>query len=150
MLKKSLLTLICVFCSTQVAFSKEIPVKIKPMQKITTSNLLVKEGDSIDFVVSEDVLINSELRLKKGERVQGIITGLEDNDFVVKPAKLYIENFRTTTVSGKPIKLKGIIYKSGSEHRVFGEFLIFDLLRGGEVQIKPEKDEFTIYIEENL
>jgi len=149
-MKKIILTLLLLSIAVPSAWAKEVPVKIKPVQKITTSNFSLQEGDSLDFVISENVLINSKLQLKKGTQVQGIITELEDNDYIIKPAKLYIENFRTTTENGMPVKLKGIIYKSGNEHQVFGEFLIFDLLRGGEVQIKPEKDEFTLYAEDNL
>ena len=149
-MKKLILPLLFLLLTTQSVLTKEIPIKIKPIQKITTSNLSLQEGDSLDFAICEDVLINSKLHLKKGAQVQGVITELEDNDYVLKPAKLYIENFRTTTASGMPVKLKGIVYKSGNEHQVFGEFLIFDLLRGGEVQIKPRKDEFTLYTEDNL
>ena len=149
-MKKIILFSALILTSQQIIWAKEFPVKIKPLQKITTSNIDLKEGDSLDFIISEDVLINSKLYLKRGEKVQGIITGLEDNNYVVQPAKLYIENFKTTTENGMPLKLKGIIYKSGNDHQVFGEFIIFDLLRGGEVQIKPAKDEFTLYVEENL
>lgn len=135
---------------TQVAFSKEIAVKIKPAYKISTSNLNLREGDTLDFVVSEDVYVNSRIHLKKGQKVQADVTSLEDNGFLVQPAKIYIENFRTLTSQNNQIKLKGIIYKTGNDHHMFTEFFVFEVLRGGEVHILPGKDEFTIYAEDNL
>jgi len=150
MIKKiSLLFFLLLGCNS-LALAKEIPVKIKPIYKITTSNALFTEGDSLDFVVAEDVLINSKVYFNKGQKVIGIITSREENDYLVTPAKLYIENFRTQTAQGKPIKLSGFIYKSGNKHDEIMEFFNPEFIRGGEVQIKPEKDEFTIYAEENL
>lgn len=130
--------------------AKEIAVKIKPACKITTSNLDLKEGDLLDFVISEDVYIKSSPYLKKDEKVTGLVTNLEDNNYLSQPAKIHIENFRTVDVKNSPVKLNGIIYKSGNDHHVLGEFVFFEYLRGGEVQINPEKDEFILYIEENL
>lgn len=131
-----------------ISFSNEIPVKIKPVKKITTSNTKLMEGDLVDFEISQDVIVNSNISLKQGQKVQGCITSIENNDFEGQPAKIYIENF--TTTDDKLIKFKGIIYRSGNEHASLVELFGPLGLRGGEVQIKPEKDVFTIYIEEKL
>lgn len=129
-----------------VSFSKEIPVKIKPVKKITTSNTKLMEGDLLDFEIIQDVFVGSKIHLKEGQRVQGCITSIENNDFESQPAKIYIENFVIN--DNKLIKLNGIIYRSGNEHASLSELFGPLGLRGGEVQIKPEKDVFTIYIEE--
>lgn len=147
--KKLLLIILCLMFSQSI-FAKEIPVKIKPAFKITTSNLDLKEGDCLEFIISNDVFINSKISFKKGQKVYADVTSLEDNGFLVQPAKLYIENFRTINGQNHQVKLNGIIYKTGNDHHMFTEFFVFDVLRGGEVHIKPEKDEFTIYAEDNL
>ena len=149
-MKKIILPLLFLLLNPQQLFASEFPVKIKPVHKISTSNLDLKEGDSLEFVTSEAVLINSKPYINKGELVTATVTSLEDNGYLAQPAKLYLENFRTVSAKNTPIKLKGIIYKSGNDHRVFGEVFTFQFLRGGEVHITPEKDEFTIYVEENL
>jgi len=146
---KVLFLLISMIVSNTV-FAGEIPVKVKPSAKISTSDLKLQEGDSLNFVVVEDVWINSKIKLKKGQKVQAEVTSLEDNGFWVQPAKLYIENFRAYDEAHNLIKLSGIIYRSGSDHSKLTEFFVFESLRGGEVHITPQKDEFTIYIEENL
>jgi len=147
---KRIILLVAFLLTINCAYSKEIPIKIRPEHKITTSNVNILEGDSADFIISEDVFVNSKVFIKKGQKVTGVITSIENNDYFVKPATIYIENFKTINTSNTPIKLKGIVYKTGSEHPKFTELFIFDLLRGGEVQIKPEKDEFIMHIEGNL
>lgn len=149
MKKKALFIFLFMIVSNAV-FAADIPVRIKPEYRVTTSNLDLKEGDSLDFVISEDVFVNSKKYLNKGQKVTADVTSLEDNGFLVQPAKLYVENFRTKDAQNNLVKLKGIIYKSGNSHSALTEFFVFDVLRGGEVQIKPEKDEFIIYIEEKL
>lgn len=145
-----LVVLILSVIISNVVGAREIPVKIKPIHKITTSNLDLKEGDCLEFATSEDIYINSKTKIEKGQMVYADVTALEDNGFLVQPASLYIENFRTNDTHNNAIKLKGLIYKTGNDHHIFTDFFVFDVLRGGEVQIKPEKDEFTIYFEDNL
>lgn len=151
MSKKSFLILICLIFFGQIAFSKEIPVKIKPISKLTTSNLKVKEGDCVEFLVADDVELNSKIYLKKDEKVFGTITSREENNFLGQTASIYMENFYTKDFGGKKVKLKGVIYEKGTCHDMITgfiqEFLI--LVRGGEVQINPKKDLFTLYAEVN-
>lgn len=135
--------------STQIAYSKDVLVQIRPVEKITTSNPNLKEGDSLNFVVDKDVYLNSKLYLKRGEQVVGIITSLEENGFTCKEASIYVENFRVKNTDGKEIKLNGIIYQKGRDHALFTQFLplVPELIRGGEVQVDPEKDTFMLYLE---
>lgn len=153
-MKKLIVLFITAVCLSLItlgtAMAAETPVKIKPSSKITTSNTTLQEGDLLEFVVAEDVFSGSSLCLKKGQKVTGTVTSLDDNNYLSQPAHLYIENFKTVNSKNDPVKLKGIIYKSGNDHHIMGEFVFFEMLRGGEVQINPEKDEFTIYLEENL
>lgn len=134
----------------QVANAKEIPVNIQPVCKITTSNVSLQEGDNVNFVVKEDVIVNSKMCLKKNDKVTGVITSLEENDYLYKPAALYMDNFVLTETDGKSIKLKGIVYKTGNNHALLTQFIPFPCywLRGGEVQIKPQKDVFTLIFED--
>lgn len=143
---KNLILLIVFIFVAQSAFAQEIPVRIKPLKKITTSNIDLKEGDEVDFVIVEDVLINSKTHIKAGEPVTGIITTIEENNILAKPAKLYIENIKTKNIDGQRVNLKGLVYKSGNDHNEIMEFLNPEIVRGGEVQILPKKDEFIVYI----
>lgn len=150
MLKKVLLISILVFSYAHFALADDIEVMINPAASITTSNVYLQEGDEIKFVLAKDVYVNSNLYLKKGIPVTGVITSIEDNDFFYKEASLYAENFKTKDVNGKTVKLKGIVYKKGNTHWKLTQFLprIVWVLRGGEVQMKPEKDSFILFLED--
>lgn len=150
-MKKLFLLVILLFIG-KTSIAKEVPVNIKPVNKITTSNVNLQEGDNANFVIKDDVFINSKLYLKKNALVSGIITSLEENDYQYKPATLYVDNFVTKDVDNKTVKLKGIIYKKGNDHWMVTQFIPIPLmiLRGGEVQIKPKKDVFTLILEDNI
>lgn len=132
----------------QAVLAKDIPVVIRSENVITTSSSKLQEGDKINFIVLQDVFVNSKLYLKSGTLVTGIITSIEDNDFLYKEASLYAENFITTDVNGQKIKLNGIVYKKGNDHWKLTQFIPFamGILRGGEVQIKP-CNSFTLFLE---
>lgn len=148
---KKLFSLLILLIIGQISIAKEIPINIKSVGKISTSNVNLQEGDSVDFIITDDIFINSKLFFKKNEPVSGIITSLEENDYLYKPATLYIDNFVTKNTNGTEIKLKGIVYKKGNDHWMITQFIPFPctFLRGGEVQIKPKKDVFTLILEDN-
>lgn len=150
MLKNIIFVLIIFLCSPYVV-AKEIPVKIKPITKITTANTNLQEGDNVNFEVVDDVLVNSHIYFKKGAEVVGEITSIEDNDYLYTPAKLYIEDFKARNTDGNMIKMNGAIFKAGNDHSWLTQFipLPFVYLRGGEVQIKPKEDIFILFLKES-
>ena len=140
------------FMFNHPCFAQNVEVKILPAVKVTTSNRSLMEGDVARFTVSNDVYKGSKLLIKKGEKVEGVITKITPNDFYSIPATVYIENFKTKTVDGKQLKLTGFIDKSGNPHEMIMELitLVANVVRGGEVQIKPEKDVYTLFLGEKL
>jgi len=151
MLKKLLLILYLVFFIQPCAFTKEIPVKVETLLKISTSNVNLHEGDNLSLAVAEDVFLNSKLYIKKDASVDGVITSLIDNGFTCQEASIYAENFRVKTILGDVVKLKGIVYVKGRNHWMLTQFLplIYILIRGGEAQMLPSQDIFTLYLEAN-
>ncbi len=137
---------LCLFLQISV-FAGEIPVILIPVCKISTSDTNLREGDSVNFLIAKDVYSNSKIILKKGQKVTAIITSLEDNDILLKPASIYIENFKTQALNGNEVKLKGIIFKKGNEHKLVIDFFPSYYIRGGEAHIFPEKDKFILYLE---
>ncbi len=150
MFKKIILTLILSSIGLGVCAKEQI-VLISAPAKITTSDVALKEGDEINFVLVKDIYVNSKLYAKKDEKVRGLITSLEPNGFNCKEASIYAENFVLNSVDGKEIKLDGIVYAKGRTHWMFTQFIPFipTFIRGGEVQIKPN-DTFELILKENL
>lgn len=148
-MKKFFCVLICLFFILQAGWTKEVAVKISPVVKLTTSDMTFMPGDKADFFVTEDVKINSTTYLKKGDKVSGVVTSREENSFLGQVATMYIENLYAINSDGKRIKLNGIVYKKGTCHDVVNGFLepFIVLIRGGEVQMEPNKDIFTVYTE---
>lgn len=149
MLKKVLLTGIILLLG-QIILAQTIPVQIKPAEKITTANCNLQEGDFVNFVVKDDVFLNSKLYLKKDEPVIGVITSLKQNNFLYVPASLYMENFVTKNTLGQRVKLDGIVYKKGEDYWMFTQFIPFPCftLKGGNAKMRPNKDVFTLFLED--
>lgn len=149
-MKKRAVILIFFICLFQMfpCVAKEIPVKIVPAYKVTTCNESIQEGDFIEFFVAENVNVKSKIFIPKGQKVRGTLTNLEDNDILLKPASIYIEDFETTDINGKEVSLNGIVYKKGNDHSLFKEIILIDFIRGGEVYLVPEKDKFILFLKE--
>lgn len=148
-MKKFFCLLICLICILQAALAEEVAVKISPAVKLTTADINFMPGDKVNFFVTEDVKLNSTTYLKKGDKVSGVVTSREENGFLGQVATMYIENLYAINSDGKRLKLKGIVYKKGTCHDVVNGFLepFIVLIRGGEVQMEPNKDVFTVYTE---
>lgn len=128
------------------AFAKDIPVIVVPVGKITTSNLNLKLGDEVEFRVKGNVIKNGAVYIKESTPVWGVVTFLQANGWFGEYAKITIENLKTQNIYNQRVKLNGSIYKAGSDHEKYLWFLMCLTIRGGEVQIKPEKDSFTLYL----
>jgi len=151
MLKRILIIFTVLFLTFNMVFAADIPVKVETLSKISTSDGHLQEGDNINFVVADDIYVDSKLLIKKGESVTGVITSLVNNDFTCQSASIYAENFKARTIDGKIVKLNGIVYKEGRNHSFVTQYLEngFQLIRGGEAQILPKKDSFMLYLKED-
>ena len=135
MLKK--LLLICVLLTGLSSLAEEVPVTITPLQKVSTADKNLHEGDYIDF---KDI--------KTGDIITGVIKELTPNGFAGEQASLFINNFKYKT-SGK--KLNGQIYIKGGEHAKYQALANNGLvpatyfIRGGEVILKPGKTELVVF-----
>ena len=143
---KKLFALLILLLFTKVSFAQEIPVQITPVKEYKTTNNSIKEGDTLKFV-----LVNDVKTFKKGTEVTGLVTEVVNNGFGGKFATVYIEQF---TLQGK--KLDGIIYQKGNNHPIFfeyfsgvdGQSLGFSPFRGGEAFLRPNKDIYTLYLKD--
>jgi len=120
-------------------YSAETAIKVTPKKEYSTCKPYPKEGDYIEFVTIEE---NS--KIPKGSIVEGLLTERIENDFEGKVGSFYIEQFK---INGK--KLNGIIYQKGNPHALFLDNVLSSMwVRGGEAFLKPNKQIFTLYLEE--
>lgn len=120
------------------AYCAEVPVVITPVQKISTSNKKLQEGDIVEF---KDIATQ--------EVISATIREIKPNGFAGEQATLFINNFQYKN-SNK--QLNGELYIKGGEHLVAQEFANNSTLgatsafiRGGEVILLPEKTEITVF-----
>ena len=151
MFKKISLLLVLLFALNSLVWAKDIPIQLEAASKISTANINMQEGDNLNLIVADDVYLESKLYIKKGTSVVGVITSLVNNGFTCQEASIYAESFRVKTVDGNTIKLKGIVHKEGRNHSLVTQYLPigYHFIRGGEAEILPQKDIFTLYLETN-
>ena len=120
-----------------MSFAEDIPVTVTPIQKISTCDKNLKEGDTVYF---KDI--------KTGEEISATIKEIQPNSFAGEVASLYITNFK---YKNSPKILSGQIYIKGGEHKKYQDMTeagiapVNVLIRGGEVILKPEKTKLTIF-----
>ena len=135
-MKKFLIIILLAFISLPVHATKTM-VEITPVKKITTSDDKLMEGDYVYF---KDI--------KTGEQIQGLITDLKPNGFTGQEASVTITQFQAIDSNNK---YEGSITIKGDEHKGVMSFYqwfigsLGELIRGGEVHIRPNKDVFTIW-----
>ncbi len=135
------LILICILMMGISSIAEEIPVTITPVQKISTSNKYLMEGDTVEF---KDV--------NSGEIITGVIKELTPNGFAGEQASLLINDFKYKN-SNKT--LNGNIYIKGGEHKKYQEFAnnssigaTTAFIRGGEVILQPEKTKLVVFFDD--
>ena len=140
MIKRILL--ICILLTGLSSFAEEVPVTITPIQKISTGDKHLKEGDTVDFT---DV--------NTGEEITGIIKELTPNGFAGAPASILITNFK---YKNSDKILNGEIYIKGGEHKKYqnladnGIAPAAIIIRGGEVILKPKKTQLTVFFSDYI
>ncbi len=151
--KKVVLVFICFLFLSIKVLAVELPVKISPCKLIKTANNQLNEGDYIEFYVVEDVNYKGKVIINKNDKIYGVLTSREENNFLAQEAHIYIDNFHNKSKPEYKIKFSGNIYKSGTRHDIIPTFLtpiteiLMFFIRGGEVKIRPNKDQFIIYAE---
>ena len=147
-------TILTIFFSDYIN-SENTPVKIKPIQNISTCFDEIEIGDSIKFAISKDIYKNGELYIAKDTPVIGLVDYVSDNGWAYDNAQIDIKKFKTKTVDGKilnistPVSINvfDILQYKGKRFAQFFNYcgIVF---RGKEVEIIPEKDniEFNIWL----
>lgn len=124
------------------SFSEEIPVTITPIVKISTADKNLQEGNIVEF---KDV--------NTGELITGVIKELTPNGFAGEQASILIGNFK---YKNSDKNLNGQIYIKGGEHKKYQEMAdigiapVIGIIRGGEVILKPNKSQITVFFSDYI
>lgn len=154
-MKKVLLVLIILICSYNVAWAEKVPLRITPSQIISTKNDEIETGDLINFATVKDVYINDKLYIEKGTPIYGQVDFLHPNGWAGDNAEIKIKKFKTLTTKNDKITISSPLTINGNSKKakdIKNYFSMLSLklaliLRGAEVDIEPDEQEFNIFIE---
>lgn len=140
------------------AFAEKIPIKIAPIQVISTHHDETEIGDWIDFEIVDDVYAHDELFLKKGTRVIGIVDFVHPNGWLGDAAEVSFKKFVTVDSKHKkveiisPVLLNGnSLLKDQSKQCLINSFNnllpVFIFVRGSEIYLEPDTQTFALFTE---
>lgn len=151
---KKLLVLFLLFVSSMfnAAFAEKIPVRITPLQIISTNNDEIEIGDWIKFAIVNDVFVDNKLYLKKGAPIFGFVDFFHPNGWVGDNAEIKFKTFKTIGINDKPIIINYPLNINGNTARAndikqYISWVLTTLVRGSEIYIEPDTKTFNIFIE---
>lgn len=103
MTKKLIYILFICFVVTVPAFAEKIPVRITPLQVISTHHDETEIGDCIKFTTVNDVFVKDKIYIKKYTDIVGVVDHVHDNGWGGDAAEIVFKNFYTTDINNNKI-----------------------------------------------
>lgn len=155
-MKKFILIMLLLLFNAGISFAIEekIPIKIAPIEPISTTFDQTEVGDSYPFRVLEDVYKNKKLFIKKGTTMYGTVDYVKENGWFGDNAEVEFRVFRVRNASGKLTTFSSELSLTGFNtlkwynpkwKRFFNYCSL--IFRGNEVDINPatSNPEFNIW-----
>lgn len=155
MKKIILITLLLLFnAGISFAIEEKIPIKIAPLEPISTTFDETEAGDKVPFLVKEDVYKNNKLFIKKGTTMYGTVDYVKENGWFGDNAEVVFHVFRVRNAYGKLTTFASELSLTGFNtlkwynpkwKRFFNYCSL--IFRGNEVDINPNTSdpEFNIW-----
>lgn len=149
---KKFIFVILLYLFVAPAFAEKIPVRITPLQLISTNHDEVEVGDWINFETAYETYLNGKLYIAKNTPVIGVVDFVHPNGWGGDKAEIWVSEFNTKDVNNKhleiiyPIKIKNNINNYKSIKQCF-YFYFLGSIRGSEVFIEPDTKTYNIFIE---
>lgn len=153
-MKKIIYAFILMLILTASAFAEKIPIKITPVEVISTKHDEVEVGDKISFQVVDDVYVDGKLYIKKYSPIKGTVDFVQPNGWGGDSAEIKFCSFETFDADKKKVAIVNTILIRGTTDKInnFKQIvqvinypLIF--LRGSEIFIEPDTKTYNIFIE---
>jgi len=137
----------------QVKIPERTIVPVKLTQHLKGKDLLV--GQSVDFEVSRDIMIDNFIVIKHGAPAYGTVTSVDKAGYVSQGGKISLSIDYCKAVDGTKVYLKSVIGKEEESHmgaNVAASVLLCPLIlaaKGDEAEM-PEGTEFRSYVENDV
>lgn len=152
MIRKIIYILFLLILVINPSFAEKIPVKITPIQIISTHHDEVEIGDLMPFQVVNDVYVDGKLYLKKDTIIIGKVDFVHPNGWAGDSAEIWFNTFYIKSLDNKtfsvdsPLKIIGNSDKANNFKQA-AAYLIIRAVRGAEIFIEPDTKVFNIFIE---
>jgi len=150
---------------TLPSFAEKIPVKISPIQIISTHHDEIETGDWIKFETVKDVFIDEKLYIPQSTEIIGVVDFVHQNGWAGDSAEIKFKNFYTKDINNKkvlisyPLDLEGNV-EMANDSRQFPTGLVSNLayyinrnikyanflIRGSEIFIEPDTKTFNVFL----
>lgn len=135
----------------EIVLSEGTALNLVVVQEVTSKT--AKPGDSINFKVDEDLIVNNRVVVSKGTLAKGSVVNAEESGRMGKSGKLAIEVESTTTIDGQPLKLRAAKGKEGKDNTdkvVALSVLVsgFFMLKKGEEATFKEGTKIEVFVDE--
>ena len=128
-----------------------IPVKL--IQQLKGDQALI--GQSVDFEVSRDIIIDDFIVIKRGAPTYATITSSEKAGYVSQGGKIGISMDYCKAIDGSKVYLRSILSKEAESHmgaNIAASFILCPLIliaKGDEAEI-PVGTEYKAYVENDV
>lgn len=125
-------------------------INVVTAQEITSKE--AKPNDPVNFTVSEDIVVNGQVVVRKDTAAIGSVINAEKGGYLGKSGKLAIQVESTQTVDGKTLKLRAAKGREGDDKTNSTMALsmilpVFLFKKGGEAKIAAGT-QVTVYVAE--
>jgi hypothetical protein len=126
-------------------------INVSVAKEVTSKE--AKPNDPVDFTVTEDLLINGQVIVRKGTAAVGSVINAEKKGYMGKSGKLAVQVESTTTSDGRPLKLRAAKGREGDDKTTSTMVMstlispAFLFLKGSEAKIAPGTV-VTVYVAE--
>jgi len=151
-MKKIFLALSFIAFSIIPCYAEKIPVRIAPLQHVSTEHDEVEVGDWIAFQNIQDVYLGDKLYLKKGAHVNAIVDFVSPNGWGADDAEVKFKTFNAVDADNKKIEINYplTLKKESSDAKTVRDEVSYyglRLIRGAEVDVEPDTKIFNIFME---
>lgn len=157
-IKQSLLTIVAIAslsapihaAQDEIVVTEGTAINVVTAKEVTTRE--AKPNDPVDFTVSEDLVINGQVIVRKGTPAIGSVINAEKGGYLGKSGKLAIQVESTTTSDGQRLKLRAAKGREGDDKTTSTMVLsmispAFLFRKGRDAKIEPGTA-VTVYVAE--
>jgi hypothetical protein len=136
--------------SPEITLPEGTAINVVTAQAITSKT--ANPGDSVDFKVNDDVVVNGQVIVTKGTPAKGFVINAEPGRSLGKSGKLGITVETTTMVDGRTLKLRAAKGREGDDKTtstfVLSSVVPFFLFKKGGDAKFAEGTPVTVYVAE--